>query len=147
KLADTLDRYYALLGAACARADGLLIKLIGDGALCVFDPERGDDVVKSLLAVREEIGQLMSERSWLSYPCIKLHCGDVVVGPFGPDKRVDVIGREVNLTARLQTRSFAISAEAFRTLSKDGRALFKKHTAPVTYIPLDDRRPSLLAKG
>ena len=68
----------------------------------------------------------------------------MVCGPFGPrdDQRFDVIGGEVNVAARLPTRSFAISAEAFRCLSKDARARFKKHAPPVTYIPSDDRRPT-----
>ncbi len=29
----------------------------------------------------------------------------------------------------------------FRSLQADTRKLFKKHTPPITYIPLDDRRP------
>ena len=72
----------------------------------------------------------------------------MVCGPFGAagDKRFDIIGGEVNIAARLPTRSFAISAEAFRTLSTEARTRWKKHTLPVTYIPLDDRRPTPMTK-
>ncbi|HEX7699887.1 MAG TPA: hypothetical protein VF403_04170, partial [Kofleriaceae bacterium] len=89
-----------------------------------------------------------SRDGWHSSLVVKLHAGDVVCGPFGPvgEKRFDVIGGEVNITARLPTRSFAISAEAFRALSKEGRARFKKHTLPVTYIPEGDRRPTPITK-
>jgi len=52
----------------------------------------------------------------------------------------------VNVAARLQTRSFALSAETFRLLSPAARKVFKKHTPPILYIPLDAARPSNLAK-
>ena len=72
----------------------------------------------------------------------------VICGPFGArgNKRFDLIGGEVNIAARLPTRNFAISAEAIRTLSAEGRALFKKHTPAITYIPTGDHRPSPMTK-
>lgn len=70
-------------------------------------------------------------------------------GLFGPqgDKRFDVIGGQVNAAARLPTRGLALSVEAFRALSPSTRERFKKHTPPVTYIPVEDKRPSPMAKG
>jgi class 3 adenylate cyclase len=144
RVADVLDRYYQTLGTAVAAASGRLVKLIGDGAFLVFPPEKGDDVVRALLRLRDEVATLMSSEGWGSSLVIKLHAGDVVCGAFGPPdhRRFDVIGKEVNIAARLPTRSFAISAEAFRALGKDARKLFKKHTPPITYIPIDDKRPN-----
>ncbi len=77
-----------------------------------------------------------------------MHTGTVIAGPLGArgDKRFDVIGDTVNVAARLQTRSFAMSAEVFRLLSPEARKSFKKHTPPITYIPLDAAHPSNLAK-
>lgn len=143
KVADVLDAYY---GAVSKTAGATVVKFIGDGALVVFDPARADEAVGALLALRDEVNGIVAKAGWVSQLVVKLHCGEVVAGAIGPEQRFDVVGREVNLTARLPTRQFAMSAEAFRTLSKTGRALFKKHTPPVTYIPLDDRRPSAFAK-
>jgi class 3 adenylate cyclase len=148
RLAELLDVYYERVGEAATRAGGTLVKLIGDGALLVFPPDRADDAVDALLALRDDVATMFGNESWHSTLVVKLHAGDVVCGPFGPagDKRFDIIGGEVNITARLPTRSFAISAEAFRTLTPEGRARFKKHTLPITYIPVDDRRPTPMTK-
>ena len=35
----------------------------------------------------------------------------------------------------------SLSAEAFRCLGDGERKAYKKHTAPVVYIPVDDPRP------
>lgn len=67
--------------------------------------------------------------------------GRAVAGPFGRDERFDVIGNEVNVAATLPARTLSLSAEAFRCLASAERAGFKKHTAPVVYIPVDDPRP------
>lgn len=148
RLAELLERYYERIGDLVGRAGGTLVKPIGDGALIVFPPDRADDAVAALLELREAAARLCAEDGWNATMVVRLHAGDVIAGLFGPRdaKRFDIIGREVNLTARLPTRAFALSAEAFRCLSPEGRALFKKHTPPITYIPLDDRRPSPSAK-
>jgi hypothetical protein len=36
----------------------------------------------------------------------------------------------------LKTQGFAITPEVFRKLTPETRKLFKKHTPPVTYIPI-----------
>lgn len=148
RLAELLDRYYERIGEAASRAGGALVKLIGDGALLVFPPERADDAVQALLDLRDAVPVLVAEDGWHSTLVVKLHAGEVVCGAFGArgEKRFDVIGGEVNICARLPTRSFALSAEAFRALTPDGRRRFKKHTLPVTYIPVSDRRPTPMTK-
>jgi len=145
-LAARLDGYYERIADTAALAGGTVVKFIGDGALVVFPPERGDDAVRALLDLRAALAETRAE--WRVDLTVRLHACEVICGPFGgrADKRFDVIGQGVNLAARLPTRSFAISAEAFRTLSPAGRALFKKHTPPVTYIPVEDRRPTPMTK-
>jgi class 3 adenylate cyclase len=148
RLAELLDHYYERVGEAATAAGGTVVKLIGDGALLVFPPERADDAITALLALRDGIAAIFGGDGWHSTLVVKVHVGEVMCGPFGPrdDKRFDVIGGEVNIAARLPTRSFAISAEAFRALSKDARTAFKKHTLPITYIPIADRRPTPMTK-
>jgi len=147
-LATRLDTYYELVADTVERAGGTVVKWIGDGALLVFPPDRGDAAVRALLELRDAVADACARDGWHVALTVRVHAGEVVCGTFGArtDKRFDVIGGEVNLTARLPTKSFAISAEAFRTLTPDGRALFKKHTSPITYIPIGDRRPSPMQK-
>jgi hypothetical protein len=42
----------------------------------------------------------------------------------------------VNTAATLESRNFALSAQAFRKLGPAARKAFRKHTPPVTYIPV-----------
>jgi hypothetical protein len=53
-----------------------------------------------------------------------------------------VLGKAVNVTATLEGAGVTLSAEAFRKLAPELRARFKKHTAPITYIRLEDPGPS-----
>jgi adenylate cyclase len=149
ELAALLDRYYDRVGEAAVAGGGRLVKLIGDGALLVFPLDGGgtaDLAVDALLALRTDVAAMFA--AWHATLVVKVHAGDVVCGLFGPrgDRRFDVVGGEVNVAARLATRDFALSAEAFRALSKPARARFKKHTPPVTYLPTEDRRPSAMTK-
>jgi class 3 adenylate cyclase len=148
QLAEQLDRYYERIGDLVERAGGIVVKHIGDGALLVFPPERADAAVLALLELRDDVATMFGKAGWSSTLVVKLHAGDAVCGPFGSRgaKHFDVIGGAVNIAARLPTRNFAISADAFRTLSPEGRALFKKHTPPVTYLPVDDHRPTPMTK-
>ena len=72
---------------------------------------------------------------------VKAHFGRAAVGPFGQDEHFDVVGSEVNVAATLPARTVSLSAEAFRCLKNGERKAYKKHTAPMVYIPVDDPRP------
>jgi class 3 adenylate cyclase len=148
RVADIIDAYYERLSDGTRAAGGQVVKFIGDGALIVFPPERADAAVSALLDMKQEIDLWLQTERWDSRLVVKAHAGTVVASDFGGkgDKRFDVIGDEVNVTARLQTRGLAISAQAFRLLSPDLRKRFKKHTPPILYIPVEDRRPSNVAK-
>ncbi len=143
RLAEMVDAYYERVGDHVARGGGTLVKFIGDGALAVFPTERADDAVEALLDLKRSVDAWLAAERWDSRLVVKLHRGDVVAGMYGArdHKTFDVIGDDVNITARLPTRSFALSAEAFRALSPAGRTLFKKHTPPLTYIPVEEPHP------
>jgi len=148
RLADIVDAYYERLATAVQGAGGRVVKYMGDGALLAFPTERADDAVLALLAAKRDTDAWLAGERWDSRLVVKVHTGSVIAGPFGArdDKRFDVIGDAVNVAARLQTRSFAMSAETFRLLSPEARKAFKKHTPPITYIPLEAAHPSNLAK-
>ena len=54
------------------------------------------------------------------------------------EKRVDVFGVTVNTAALLTSHGLALSPQVFRKLGAETRKLFKKHTPPVTYIPVGE---------
>ncbi|MBV8083184.1 MAG: hypothetical protein JO247_00065 [Chloroflexi bacterium] len=70
--------------------------------------------------------------SWLH---VNAHFGEVTLGPMGRERRLDVIGQTVNVTATLGSKDFALSQQAFRCLTPEHRRLFHKFTPPVLYLP------------
>ncbi len=146
RLAEIVSEYYERVGRHAAGAGGTVVKFIGDGALLVFPPARADEALAALLSLKRDVDAWLSGLCWGSRLVVKGHSGTVIAGPFGGhgdgQERFDIIGSEVNVAARLQTRSFAISPQVFRLLSPAGRRRFKKHTPPITYIPVEDRHPS-----
>ena len=140
EIAPVMDAYYELAGAIVTAGGGRVVKFIGDATLTVFPPEAVDRGVAALLELKEAADQLMLDRGWDSRLLLKVHFGPVVAGQFGvaSDKRYDVLGKTVNVTARLHANEVALSVEAFRQLGAEMRRRFKKHTPPVTYIRVED---------
>src|SRR5207249_2425133 len=117
-------------------------KCMGDAVLIAFDEAHVDHGVESLLSLKDAVDRSMAGRGWECRLVVKAHFGTVVSGPFGRDgdKRYDVIGKTVNVAATLEATGVALSVAAFRKLGPELRRRFKKHTPPVTYIRLEDRR-------
>ena len=89
----------------------------------------------ALCAFAQEARALAKEHGLDTYLNINVHYGPVIVGAFGPpgSERYDVIGKAVNIAARLGRRGVTLSAQAFRCLSPEGRARFDKVCPPTTY--------------
>lgn len=138
ELAEHIDGYYSRIAQRVTAAGGYVIKFIGDGALIVFHREAADIAVDSLLALKAELDDWLAEVGWDCRLTIKVHVGDVIVGPF--NGRLDVIGREVNAAAMLDSTGVALSVPAFRALGAELRTRFRKHSPPVTYIRHEDPR-------
>jgi adenylate cyclase len=141
-LAEGLDAFYEEVGASVHGAGGRVVKYIGDAALIVFEADHVDRGVETLLALKDAVDQSMARRGWECRLVVKAHFGTVVAGAFGTagDKRHDVIGKAVNVTAALDATGVALSTAAFRKLGPALRRRFKKHTPTVTYIRVEDRR-------
>ncbi len=121
----------------CPRG-GRVIKFMGDTALMLFDESAVDTAVRSLLTVQTEGDRYLAGRN---FPCrhrIRVHFGQIHFGPIGTrqDKRDDVLGPAVNTLFLLKGGNFVMTSEVFRKLEPATRKLFKKHTPPITYIPL-----------
>ena len=143
ELAAFHDGFYAIVAQAATASGGRVVKYLGDGALLTWPETSADSAAKAMLGLRNAARRWMHENGWRTDLVVKVHAGEVVEGLFGPtdDRRHDVIGDAVAVAARLDTRSFAISAEAFRRLAPLTRQLFKRHTPPIVYLPADDPRP------
>lgn len=141
QVARVMNAYYALAGSAIRGAGGRVVKFIGDATLAVFPAEAADRGTLALLDLKDSADRFMSEQGWDCRLVVKVHFGPVAAGDFGagPDRRYDVLGKTVNVAARLEASSgVALSAEAFRRLGPEARRRFKKHTPPITYIRQED---------
>ena len=137
-LFDFLDAYYEFVGDIVEGAGGTVVKFIGDAALIVFSD--ADAGLLALLRLKEEGDAWLRGQNSTCHHYIKAHFGPVTVGPVGTRsaKRFDVFGETVNTCAMLKANGVAITPQAFRSLAPETRKRFKKHTPPVTYIPVEE---------
>lgn len=135
-----LSGYYESAADILEQGGGLVVKCMGDALLTLFPPDGADRAVEALLALQEEGDAALAAQGLPCRHVIKAHRGPVAVGRVGPrsDKRLDVFGRTVNAAATLPSRGVALTPPVFRSLGGETRRLFKKHTPPVTYIPVGE---------
>jgi len=142
---DVVTRYTALAARIIHDAGGWLIKPIGDAGLFVFRAENADDAVAAMQTLQAEGDSWLAAEDYKGHMRAGLHCGPVAVGRIGRygDEQLDIIGKTVNVATRALRPecTLALTPAVFRKLSAASRKLFKKHTPPVSYISLNDRRP------
>ncbi len=121
-------------------AGGAVIKFIGDASLSVFSETHIDAGIDAFLKLKLKIDSFNKMNKLESQMIVKCHFGTVTIGLLGSktDKKLDVIGNAVNTCAMLKSNGFALTAETFRKLKPETRKLFKKHTPPITYIPIGE---------
>lgn len=140
-ISGAVDSLYLAVGAAVAGAGGRVVKYLGDGALAVWPPEHADRAVAAALALRGDVRRRLASFGVAGELEVTFHCGEVVAGEFEPDRRFDVIGREVFVAFLLPVRTMSLSAEAYRLLTPEMQARFTMHSEPVVYVPSDDPGP------
>jgi class 3 adenylate cyclase len=140
---DFLSSYFEFVGDIIIAAGGTVVEFVGDSGLFAFPEDAVDAGIMALLEVKISGDRWLKEHNSPCRNMIKAHFGSVVCGYRGTreDKRFALVGDTVITTVTLDTRSFAISAQAFRKLKPETRKLFKKHTPPITYIPVGERHP------
>jgi len=127
--------FYALADEHLTPAGGRIVKLMGDAGLAAFDPDKAEAVIFALCefaAGARDLAVKSGLDAWLN---VNVHVGPVLAGSFGPKgaERYDVIGKTVNIAARLGRRGVTLSAQAFRCLSDEARKRFAKNAPPITY--------------
>jgi class 3 adenylate cyclase len=136
-----MDEYAEFVGDLVAASGGTVVKFIGDAVLMTWPAEQADAAVRALFRLRDEGDAWWAARGLPA--CrhgIKAHVGSVARGHLGVrgDKRPDVLGEAVNGCFLLKGHGLVVSPQAFRALGPEMRRLLKKHTPPVTYIPVDE---------
>ena len=144
ELLDMMSGYFALTGRIISDADGLLIKTMGDAGLAAFPIDRIDAGVLAFKAVQTEGDAWLVRHGYKTRAVVKLNAGPVALGMVGrPGGEIlDVYGKTVNLAAVLPSSGYAMTPAVFRRLAPETRKLFKKHTPPIRYIDVDERRPT-----
>ena len=136
RVAEFLQSYYVLAGHTITGAGARLVKLNGAEGLCVI-PAAGMAQRRARLVRtrrrRPPAGQ--RARGFVAHLNVQVHFGAVVSGEFGPPglSRYDVIGKAVNVAARLGGRGVMLTAQAYRQLDHAARQRFDKHTPPISY--------------
>jgi class 3 adenylate cyclase len=135
RVASFLQGFYQLVDAHLTPAGARIVKLMGDAGLVVFPKESAERAIFALSALAGEARELALESGLDGYLNVSVHVGPVLAGAFGPPghERFDVIGKNVNIAARLGRRGITLSQQAFRCLSPEGRERFEKIARPTTY--------------
>ena len=135
RVASFFQAFYALAADRIAPAGGRIVKFMGDAGLAVFGPEAGERVIFALADLARDARAAAGRHGLDAYLNVSVHVGPVLAGAFGPPgaERYDVIGKTVNIAARLGRRGITLSAQAFRCLGPDARKRFAKITPPTTY--------------
>jgi len=135
KVAAMLQEFYCLAVARIEGAEGRVVKFIGDEGLAVFPKEAAEKVIFALAGLSEEVHRMAAKHGYNTFLNTNVHFGPMMEGTFGPpgQKRYDVLGKTVNIAARLGRRGLILSQQAFRCLGAEGRARFDKIESPVNY--------------
>ena len=140
-LFDLLSDYYEFVGDTLEPPGGKIVKFIGDAALIVFPENAIDAGVLALKDLQQAGDAWLKAHGAPSRHIIKVHFGPVCCGPIGTrsEKPFDVFGETVNIAATLASHGLAITPQVFRKLAPETRKHFKKHTPPITYIPVEEK--------
>lgn len=122
EVVDLLNRYFAVVEPAIAKHGGWINKFGGDSLLAVFGTPTplaldARHALAAALEMREVLEQFNLEQQSRGEAPLKigigLHCGPLVAGTVGSQKRMEytVIGDTVNLAARLQDATKNLDTE------------------------------------
>ncbi len=106
-----LATFYSFVGNVVGKADGTVIKFMGDSALVVFPEDKDRQAVASLQELTSTTDGAWSEFGEKCTVRTKAHVGSVALGPMGPDNRLDVIGNTLNQLFRMPWNGPELSDE------------------------------------
>ena len=135
RVASFFVRFYELAAKHIEPAGGRIVKVMGDAGLAVFPTESAEAAIFALCDLARDARRAARDFGLDTWLAVNVHVGPVVTGDFGPPgaERYDVVGKTVNIAARLGRGGVTLSAQAFRCLSPEGRQRFDKMMRPITY--------------
>ncbi|MFB3881384.1 MAG: adenylate/guanylate cyclase domain-containing protein [Armatimonadota bacterium] len=135
RVAAFLQEFYALVAQCLEPAGAQIVKFMGDAGLAMFPEDAAEQVALALADLARQARAAGAEHGLDVYLNANVHVGPALVGSFGAPghERTDVIGKTVNIAARLGRRGITLSQQAYRCLSPSGRKRFEKVTQPTTY--------------
>lgn len=135
RVAEFLQSCYVLAGGTLAAAGARLVKLNGAQGLCVIPAGGMAAGVHALCELADAVRRLGREQCFDAHLHAQVHFGAVVSGEFGPPglRRYDVIGKAVNVAARMGGRGVVLTAQAYRQLDHASRQRFDKYAPPISY--------------
>lgn len=127
--------FYGLAEEHIGPAGGRIVKFMGDAGLAVFPTDAAEGVIFALCDFARAARELGGQFGLDTYLNVNVHVGPVLAGTFGSpgEARFDVIGKTVNVAARLGRRGVTLSQQAYRCLGEQARKSFEKNAPPVTY--------------
>lgn len=164
-LVRVLNGYFDRMSRAIAEHRGHVSKFIGDGILALFgalapNPWQADDAVRAALAMRDALATYNDELAAGGLPRLAIGVGidrgSVIAGLIGTSDLMEftVVGRVVNLAARVQTATREHDADVLVTenvrAALDGQialralppATLKGVAGPVALFAVEGRRAS-----
>ena len=135
RVAEFLQSFYVLAGSTIAGAGARLVKLNGAEGLCVIPAHGMAAGIHALCELAGAARRLAREHGFDAHLNAQVHFGAVVSGEFGPPglRRYDVIGKAVNVAARIGGRGVVLTAQAYRQLDHASRQRFDKYAPPISY--------------
>jgi class 3 adenylate cyclase len=108
-----LSRYYASVMESVRRADGRVVKLMGDAMLLTFPVDRCGEAVVALRVVQDDASELWRRFDERCHVQVKVGVGQVVCGPLGTpgEERFDVVGDALNRLFKARWGDFELTAE------------------------------------
>ncbi len=139
RVLELLNRYFDQVVPAIAASGGEVLKFMGDAVLAFFHRDGGPR--RSCMAAFEAAGAALARLAAVSEPDAELHAGialhhgEVAYGNIGSGRRLDftLIGRDVNLTSRIETVCAAtghpllMSGRFARLLDRPGAVSVGRH--------------------
>ena len=135
RVASFFARFYELAAQHIESAGGRIVKVMGDAGLATFPVDDAEAAIFALCDLARQARRVARDAGLDAWLAVNVHVGPVVAGEMGPPgaERYDVVGKTVNVCARLGRRGITLSPQAFRTLSPEGRERFEKITRPIVY--------------
>jgi class 3 adenylate cyclase len=134
ELAELINTFYAMCGAAVKEHGGRIVKFIGDGCLAVFPESEGVAAIDASIEINQRLDVIRKDWKIDAEIGVNVHQSVVAEGDFEPDGQYDITGTGVFYTFRMGGGpGMRISEPIYRQLPNDRRGPWEKHRPPATY--------------